>query len=498
MNLLLITIVIATAIPDVTVLRWMSPVHSRPTGYREWHQKSAEKPWRVTPFKTVGNDFDPRIALLVSSPLYPDIAPAIDTLIADLVTEGYEVALFLVTGDRPESLRVFLQQEYRHGLVAATLIGNLPVAWFQIIDDWNSNGRRDPDEGYEEFPCDLYFMDLDGTWEDNQIRYDTLDSLIPGNDSIYDNHYGNVAPEIGIARIFVATIGNEDSLIRRYLARCHAYRTGQLAVTDRALVYIDDDWTPWAAEWNAQVGFLYPSRVFIADSEQTRVLDYRPRIDTAAYQWLQLCSHSWPGGHAMKYNHGRDWDWFYANLIPGLDPQICFYNLFACSNVRYVEPGYCGGRYVFQTATGLGAIGSTKTGSMLEFGDFYSPLSSGVTIAEAFRQWFSRQAEDGFEPWERSWFYGMCLIGDGLLKPRLPTPVAEPRKPKSPGTTSTITTIPRKKTLFSASHGILRDVTGRTVFRLKMGENDLSSLSGGIYFICPYDRSSTAAVVILR
>ncbi len=44
------------------------------------------------------------------------------------------------------------------------LIGNLPVPWFQLIDDWNSNGRRGPDKHYEEFPCDLFLMDLDGTW----------------------------------------------------------------------------------------------------------------------------------------------------------------------------------------------------------------------------------------------------------------------------------------------------------------------------------------------
>jgi hypothetical protein len=131
----------------------------------------------------------------------------------------------------------------------------------------------------------------------------------------------------------------------------------------------------------------------------------------------------------MKYDNGQEWDYFYADTIPSLDPQANFYNLFACSNARFVEDGYCGGCYVFQTTTGLGAIGSTKTGSMLQFGDFYDPLGQGASLGEAFRQWFAAIFSDGCDPSERSWFYGMCLIADGSLKPRLPqTGIAQERR----------------------------------------------------------------------
>jgi hypothetical protein len=122
----------------------------------------------------------------------------------------------------------------------------------------------------------------------------------------------------------------------------------------------------------------------------------------------------------MYYHQKDSTDWFYATWIPSLDPRASFYNLFACSNARFVEDGYCGGCYVFQTATGLGAIGSTKTGSMLQFGDFYAPLGQGASLGEAFRQWFATIFSDGCDAGERSWFYGMCLIADGSLKPRLP------------------------------------------------------------------------------
>jgi hypothetical protein len=70
-----------------------------------------------------------------------------------------------------------------------------------------------------------------------------------------------------------------------------------------------------------------------------------------------------------------------------------------------------GGWYVFQTDYGLLSIGSTKTGSMLNFLDFYEPLGWGMTYGEAFEYWAVKNMEDS-----RPWFYGMTLIGDPTLR----------------------------------------------------------------------------------
>lgn len=493
-----LTLFLFFSAPGVHILRDMNPDHRPPTGFRVWRGGTTEPNfWHSEQLDRRGGAFDPRVAIIVESSLVAPLRAPLDTLMNDLILEGYQVATYSVRGLNCESLRALLQREYQTGLTSALLIGNLPIAWFQLIDDWNGNGRRDPDEGYEEFPCDLYLMDLDGTWEDRWVRYDTFDSLIPGCDSIYDTHSGSIQPEIGISRLYASTVGNELPLLRAYLARCHAYRTGNLRVTERALVYIDDDWVPWATEWNNQVGYLYPPRVFIADSEATRVRDYQPRIDTAAYQWIQLCAHSWPGGHAMRYNRGQNWDWFYAESIPRLNPQACFYNLFACSNVRFTEPGYCGGRYVFESSTGLAAIGSTKTGSMLEFGDFYGPLATGAPLAEAFREWFARQASNGFEPWEIAWFYGMTLIGDGLLKPRSPVAVSE--SPRSgPRAIKFCTPTIVRNTVTLSTPATLFDPGGRKLAKLNFGASSLRSLRSGVYFLLPENSPSASAITVIN
>ncbi|MDH5683977.1 MAG: T9SS type A sorting domain-containing protein [candidate division WOR-3 bacterium] len=412
------------AVPNVTVTRWVSPDGSQPLKFKEWNAKQSKtKAWQIKPIYLPENKLDTRVDILVEDSLVSYLTSNLDTLVADLVLESYAPAVYSVSGSSPESLRNFLISEYRAGMVSTVLIGDLPVAWFQMIDDWNNNGIRDPGEGYEEFPCELYFMDLDGSWEDNYMQYDTLDSMVPGTDNVFDTHIGNLMPEISISRMPVSVIGFPVQTLQFYFNKNHRYRNAQLPVCDRALVYVDDDWIPHSYGWDQDVGMVYSDRVFIWDAEQTRAIDYRPRIDSAAYQWIGLFAHSWPGGHGWKYNNGQLWDWFWADEIPSINPIAVFYNLFACSNARFVENGFCGGRYVFNTSTGLASIGSAKTGSMLEFQDFYGQLALGKTLGESFREWFGARISDGFEPWEKSWFYGMCLIGDGLLKTHTPIDV---------------------------------------------------------------------------
>ena len=65
----------------------------------------------------------------------------------------------------------------------------------------------------------------------------------------------------------------------------------------------------------------------------------------------------------------------------------------------------------------LGTIGSTKTGSMLWFEDFYEPLSLDENLGEALRQWWELSVDVGDDwMWQRAWFYGMVIQGDPTLK----------------------------------------------------------------------------------
>jgi hypothetical protein len=425
--LLVLTFVAARAASEsrsgIPVTRWIDDGSgSRPGTYAEWRQANPVTPaCKIVRRTTLGRRLDTKCDVIVNSVLYDSIAPALDTLGQDLTQEGYAVSVFTMAGGTPESLHTFLQHEYDSSLAGALLIGNLPVAWYQLIDDWNGNGKRDTADGdaYDEFPCDLYYMDLDGVWLDTMHRLSGHDSLVPGSDGIFDQHSGDMAPEIWVGRITTRPCGNEPSLVNSYLRKDHAYRTGGIALNDRALVFIDDDWVPWADEFHSDMQMLYPNAALISDPETTQTTKYRQCLGEN-YQWVGLYSHSSSHVHAMKYNSGNSWSWMYESEIPGLNPVANFYNLFCCSNARFTDTGYMAGRYIYSSTTGLNSVGSTKTGSMLDFQYFYSPMGAGERIGEAFRDWFAYEASGGFTPDQRSWFYGMCLNGDPTLKPRLP------------------------------------------------------------------------------
>ena len=387
---------------EIPVTRWVDFEGRKPIPYQEWKQKIGEKgPFQMDIVKKSlllrGTGNGSKFCVIVNSSLYGSIQFSLDQYLMDLSGEGYDVEVCTTSGGTPEDLRSFLQGRYALGMEVCLLIGDLPVPWYET-ECWEA---RD----HEEFPIDLFYMDLDGIFEDSD------------SDGLYDSHTGDVSPEICMGRLTASPLNfdgaNEISLLQNYFNKNHLYRTGQLPLNNRALVYIDDDWVPWSVEWDFDMGGAYCERTFVNDEWTTIDTDYESRLPQN-YEFIQICAHSSPNTHAFLTPSG--WDGTTSNYeVKTIDPLAFFYNLFACSNARFVETNYMGGWYVFCQTYGLGAIGSAKTGSMLYFGDFYRPFGEGKTIGQAFSDWFSSVAADGFADWEVCWFYGMTLIGDPTL-----------------------------------------------------------------------------------
>jgi hypothetical protein len=401
----------------IPVTRWVGPEGSRPITFAEWEaQTGPPLPFEVSRrglWKSPAvREEAQSVLIVVKTSLYDSIAQSLGQYCADLQQEGHALEVLTVSGGTPAEFRSLLQDRYAQGLDGCVLIGDLPVPWFQIVDDFEGDSIPD---GYEEFPIDLYYGDLDGTWAD--LYHDVGSTLVPGPDGILDTHTGNVEPEIWVGRLtpspLMQTSTPEASLLQTYFSRNHRYRQMRLTRPDVALVYVDDDWVPWAAEWSSDASLAYPARVTVSDRETTWAPDYRVRLDTPFHSIL-VCAHSWPGGHAFKYNSSL-WSYMYVSELPGIDPEAFFYNLFACSNARYVEREYMGGWYIFCQSYGLGAVGSTKTGSMLDFEYFYGPFGEGKCWGEALKDWFVALAPGGYTIDERSWFYGMTCLGDPTL-----------------------------------------------------------------------------------
>ncbi|MBA7477865.1 hypothetical protein ES707_13280 [subsurface metagenome] len=299
------------------------------------------------------------------------------------------------TFDSPQSLRTHLQNGLSEGLVGCVLVGDFPVPWYEMDDDF---------EGvYSDFPCDLYYMDLDGNWEDfdNNGRFDS-----------HTSGTGDVAPEIWLGRLTTSTLtwGNEISLLQNYFRKVHAYKTDELSLPKRALAYLDDDWI-YSNTW---LQLLYDDVTVINDKATTNPDDYKQRL-VEDYEWIHIMCHGTYEQHLFMIRD--EWDGVVWNSdIKSIDPHVFFFNLFTCSACRYIENNYLGGWYTFADTYGLATIGSTKTGSMKWCDDFYRPLGQGENLGQAFKEWFEERALGGFDLEETRWYYGMTLLGDPTLK----------------------------------------------------------------------------------
>ncbi len=388
---ILSSIFLFSQVTGVKRLEWIDPYGRMPIPYHQWavDHRIGEEPTLIG--NVTVNGFGASrgtVDIIVNHSVYPLIISELNIYMQDLVNEGYAVRLDTIAGMSAPALRSHLASI--SGIEGAVFVGELPVAWFE------TNGFGN----WEEFPHDIYFSDLNGTYADADA------------DGIYDGHTGNTAPEIWVGRICTQNLywDAEIRLLKNYFHKNHRYRTDSLSLPDRALAFIDDDWAGWGTCYLDQV---YTNVTVIEDLDQTNAQNWRSQLATG-YEWIHVCSHSSPFGNTFKLSSGN-YSGTVANYeIYCLEPQAFFYNLFACSATRFVEDNYSAGWYVFGEPYGLLAIGSSKTGGMLYFEDFYTPLGTpGTSIGNAFKSWFTA---NGDYDWD--WFYGLNIIGDPTLKPR--------------------------------------------------------------------------------
>lgn len=349
------------------------------------------------------NTGKPLIHVLVNSSIYDAVKFSIEQYETDIEDSGFSVKISeteQLPDSTPEGIRDFLRQALSEGLVGGLLVGDIPAAWYSV--------------GGNEFPTDMYYMDLDGIWIDSD------------NDTIYDKHTGLVAPEIWIGRLKAPTTHNEVALINNYFHRNHDYRTRALALPWwRSLAYLDDEGVHFAGDAELSLSQISTNVTVITDEATTNATNYKEILrDPTGYQWLYLMSHGKVSNHTFRIpgDFGQlEWDGtVHSSDYQSINPRVFFYLLFVCSAARFTEPNYLAGSAVLATSYGLLAVGSTDRMFSLSYRDFYKSLSEDTTIGQAFIEWLAKQRQEYIEPEERYdfqiKFYGLTLIGDPTLR----------------------------------------------------------------------------------
>lgn len=377
--------------------------------------------WAGGPAPALADGPSRNVEIIVEHDLYAggEIASGLGQYLADVTAQGYSYSLTttFTSASSSEDLRAHLAGRYNtDGLAGAVLIGHLPV---QTVYTAAGGGISD-----EFHPCDLYYTDLDGSWTSSGAHGYLPDTHTDGS--------GDVGPEIWLGRLTTWNLTllhpgrTEASLLNDYLAKNHAYRAGLLTTPRTGLAYTDDDWDHVARA--AAVALAVEGAVNdvwndpATPQDETTAANYKWRLANETYEHVLLSTHSSSTAHSMSGSVNS------ADLL-GLDPQVLFYHLFACSAARYTDFGYIAGEYVFGAGAGLVAVGTAKTGGMMSnlMPDYFGPLGEGSTFGEAMQQWWDTAVDPGgHTDIERAWYYGMTTIGDPMLvtQPFVPEPAA--------------------------------------------------------------------------
>jgi len=309
---------------DIPRLRWTGP--GSPGTYQEFLQGRQSVPFsavQIYASRAMESQGQASKALvLVDDTLYGGIQTSLLRYVTDLETDGYTVEVHQIMGGTPSELKDFIIDD-SIDLAGCAFVGDLPVAWYES-EVW----------GHEEYPCDMFYMDLDGTWADNDL------------DGIYDDHgagSGDEGPEIFIGHIDASMMsGDEVSIINEYLDKNHNYRMGGIYAPDYALSYTEDDWAVYM-DMRTDIQYSYPDFDDIPAPDTNRDDYVDNRVPNPDYEFIQLCCHSSSTAHYFTRGGLA-----YNSDIKAAVPHAMFYNLFCCSTLRYTTASlfrrYCMGR----------------------------------------------------------------------------------------------------------------------------------------------------------
>jgi hypothetical protein len=322
------------------------------------------------------------LLLVIDEPLYLQIQSPVEQYVADLRGEGCFVDILLWQGGSTSALKSILHDAHEQKLCGgAFLVGNFPAFWYEQY----SFGR------HEEFPCDLYFMDFEAEWSDND------------SDGIFDAH---TALNLDI---FVSRIDGSADELCTYFEKIHTYRTAAFPVEKCAYIFKDNDWENYERGSIFGLDEIYNTVVLSERSDVTIRSNYLSRLSTSGAEYVYQWIHAYPPILCIEEEVDNDFEYVFISDVRGNNLRGLFYNLFNCSASRFTESNIAMS-YLMDTNYGLATIGSTKVGGNFYPKVFHYVLSGGGCWGEAYREWYNHFGVSNDE-----WFFGMIILGDPML-----------------------------------------------------------------------------------
>ncbi|MBN1233439.1 MAG: T9SS type A sorting domain-containing protein [Candidatus Coatesbacteria bacterium] len=377
------------------IIRYIDALGKKPTGYLEWKQRFVDAPVEKKIISKSGNiSIDSPVFVIVITPKL--VAPLINELATfqtDLQNDGFSVVILSWSGGNYIELREELKSQYQSGATHVLMIGDLPLAWYeQTRGDFHG-----------EYPVDMYFTDMDGTWTDRD------------NDGKIDQIPGHVNGKLAFGRLYASRLswGSEISLLKNYFRKNHLYRTGgyDTVIPRRALIYLDT--FRYYSDPIEGMKLAYDDITAFYEDDSTTAAHFKREMKKG-YEWVHLLSHSSPWGDTFLVNGEDPCEGTYLCFEPqALNPPCIFFALEACMVNRYVEQDNIGNWYLFTNDYSLVSIGEARTAYAIHYDSLYVELAKGKTLGQAYNALVASYSVADLA--------GMTLLGDPSLKIRTTT-----------------------------------------------------------------------------
>jgi hypothetical protein len=170
------------------------------------------------------------------------------------------------------------------------LLGNIAVPYSGDVRGAHANHRG-------AWPADVYYGELDAVWTDSIVNNTTAsrpeNHNVPG-DGKFDQTFLPSDVDLQVGRVDLSRMpafaDGEVGLVRRYLDKDHAFRTGEFAVRRRGR--IDDNVGEASGVAYACNGWRNFTAMF--GSAATRAGNWLPTLETKDYLWAYGCG---PGSY---------------------------------------------------------------------------------------------------------------------------------------------------------------------------------------------------------
>lgn len=219
-------------------------------------------------------DYRGKVLLLAERSVEDSLLPELLRLERDMRGEGWLVVRRTVDSNDPvPAVKAVIRSVYDDDpehLTSVLLFGHIPVPYSGSI---NPDGHPDHRGAW---PADMYYADMDGIWTDDTVRTGVIKDQLERNKNIpgdgkFDQDIIPTDVELQIGRVDLANLPffayTEIELLRRYLDKNHAYRTGQFPDIRRGL--IDDNFKEGYTEGFGGNGWRNFSALFGADRIDT-------------------------------------------------------------------------------------------------------------------------------------------------------------------------------------------------------------------------------------